>query len=180
MARNSSAVTAEASGQKVAAIFSTEARARELAALIRSELALGDTQVRVVTPDDRRPGRKLEPESEGIFRTMILAHARLGALGAVIGVVAFGAFWLGGVGMVVNAAAPAAFAMIVIGGFFGLMAGGLVTLRPDHDIYINRVFEAIGEGQCAVVVHALSTEQVEAAQDKLKAAGGEVVSTLGA
>lgn len=177
---NSNALTAEASGQKVAAIFSTETRAREVAAQLRTELGLGDPQVRVVTPNDHRPGRKLEPESQGIFRTMILAHARLGALGAVAGAVLFGVFWFAGAGMVVNAAAPAAFAMIVIGGLVGLMAGGLVTLRPDHDVVINRVFEAIGEGQCAVVVHAQSTEQVEAVQEKLKAAGGEVVSTVGA
>ncbi len=176
---NSNAVSAEASRQKVAAIFATEVRAREVAAQLRRDLALGDPQVLVVTPNDRRPGRKLEPESQGIFRTMLLAHARLGALGAVAGAVLFGVFWYAGVGMVVNAAAPAAFAMIVIGGLIGLMAGGLVTLRPDHDVYINRVFEAIGEGQCAVVVHALSEQQLKSAREQLTAASGDVVSTLG-
>ena len=175
---NSNAVTAEASGAKVAAIFPTEERAREVAAQLRTDLALGDLQVRVVTPNDRQPGRKLEPEGQGIFRTMIRAHARLGVIGALAGAVLFGVFWFAGAGMVVNAAAPAAFAMIVIGGLVGLMAGGLVTLRPDHDSYINRVFEAIGEGQCAVVVHALSEQQQASASEQLAEAGGEVVSTL--
>lgn len=175
--KNENALTAEASGQKVAAIFPSEVRAREVAAELRTVLRLTESQVRVVTPNDRRPGRKLEPESQGIFRTMIRAHARLGVVGTVLGALLFGVLYFAGAGMVVNAAAPAAFAMIVIGGLVGLMAGGLVTLRPDHDAYINRVFEAIGEGRSAVVVHALTAEQRDSARAQLESAGGEVVST---
>lgn len=173
-------VTGEASGRKIAAIFDTVDRAREVAVHLRDGLSLVDVQVSVLTPHDRHPGRKLEPETQGIFRTMLRAHARLGVAGALVGALVFGVFWWLGIGMIVNAAAPAAFALIVIGGMVGLMLGGLVTLRPDHDVYINRVFEALGEGRCAVVVHAMSAEQAASARQQLEAAGGDVVATAGA
>lgn len=173
-----SGLIGEASGSKVAAVFASEDRARQVAAQLPATLGLPQTQVRLVTPHDRHPGRKLEPENQGIVRTMIRAHAWLGALGAIVGALVFAVMWALGVGMVVNAAKAAAFACVVFGTFAGLFLGGLVSLRPDHDIYINRVLEALKDDQCAVVVHALSHEQSESARKELEAMGGAVVSTL--
>lgn len=173
-----SPLTGEVSNSKVAAVFANEAAAREVAARVRSTLQLSDAQVQVITPSDRRPGRKLEPESEGIFRTIIRAHVRLGLLGAVAGAVAFGVLWAMGLPLIVNSAVMAAAVMVAFGAVAGLMLGGLVALRPDHDLYINKVYDALGEGRSAVVVHAFSREQNAQAEDLLKDASGEVVSTL--
>ena len=141
------ALTEEVSNSKVAGIFANEPAARAEADRLRAALQLSDAQVQVITPSDPRPGHKLEPESHGIFRTMIRAHVVLGLL------VAFGAV-------------------------AGLMFGGLVTLRPDHDPFINRVREALGEGRSAVVVHAFSREQNAQARELLQHASDDVVSTL--
>lgn len=173
-----SPVLGEVSSGKVAAIFGDRARADEIATQIRTSLRLSTAQVQVVTPRGRQQGRKLEPESRGIFRTMIRAHARLGLLGAVLGAIAFGVLWVAGVPMIANSALMAAVALTAFGTVAGLMLGGLVTLRPDHDAYILKVHEAIGEGRCAVVVHALSGEQLAQAEVLLRDASGEVVSSI--
>ncbi|MCY7355566.1 MAG: hypothetical protein LH470_10935 [Lysobacter sp.] len=173
-----SVLTAEVSNSKVAAIFTNEATAHEVAARLRSTLQLSDAQVQVITPADRRPGHKLEPESQGIFRTIIRAHVRLGLLGAVAGAAAFGVLWWMELPLIVNSAVMAAAVMVAFGAVAGLMLGGLVSLRPDHDLYINKVYDALGEGRSAVVVHAFSREQSAQAKDLLKGASGEVVSTL--
>lgn len=178
MAGNPSSVTGERSNSKVAAVFPNEATARAAAARVHSTLQLSDAQVQVITPADHRPGRKLEPESHGIVRTIIRAHVRLGLLGAVAGGVAFGVLWAMGLPMIVNSAALAAAVMVAFGAVAGLMLGGLVSLRPDHDLYINKVHDALGEGRSAVVVHAFSRAQNAQAEDLLKGASGEVVSTL--
>ena len=60
----------------------------------------------------------------------------------------------------------------------GLMLGGLVTLRPDHDAYVLKVLGALREGDSAVVVHALSAEQKRQAERILADAGSETTSTL--
>ncbi len=171
-------LTGEVSNSKVAAVFTNEAAAREVAAQVRGQLQLSAAQVQVITPGGRRPGRKLEPESEGIFRTIIRAHVRLGLLGAVAGAVAFGVMWSLGIPMIVNSAVMAAAVIVAFGVVAGLMLGGLVSLRPDHDLYILKVYEALGEGRSAVVVHAFSQAQSTQAEALLKGASGEVVSTL--
>ncbi len=149
-----------------------------LTAQIRGKLQLSAAQVKVITPRDRRPGGKLEPESEGIFRTIIRAHLRLGLLGAVAGAVAFGVMWSMGIPMIVNSAVMAGAVIVAFGVVAGLLLGGLASLRPDHDLYILKVFDALGEGRSAVVVHAFSREQSAHAEELLKEASGEVISTL--
>lgn len=171
-------VLGEASGSKVAAVFADEVQARDVAARLRDAVGLGDAQVQVLTPRDRRPGRKLEPESHGIFRTMIRAHAWMGTLGLAAGAALFGVLWATGVPLVAQSPLVAAIAILLLSGMLGLMLGGLVTLRPDHDPFILEVLEAIGEGRSAVVVHAFDRSQYDAAVGWLGAAGGEVVGTL--
>ena len=80
--------------------------------------------------------------------------------------------------MIVNSAVMAAAVIVAFGVVAGLMLGGLVSLRPDHDLYINKVYEALGEGRSAVVVHAFSREQNAQAEALLRGASGEVVATL--
>lgn len=173
-----SAITEEVSNSKVAAIFTSEAVAREQAARLRGALELAEAQVVVVTPRSSMPGRKLEPESHGIFRTMVWAHAKFGVLGALAGVVVFGILWSRGIPYIVNSPWLAGFALLFFGAVAGLMLGGLVSLRPDHDPYLMKVMGALGEGKSAVVVHAFSAEQRNQAQDWLQQAGGETIATL--
>lgn len=172
-----SPLTAEASGSKVAAVFADEAAAREVAVRVRTRLELSDAQVQVATPAEARPGRKLEPESHGIFRTMIRAHVVLGIGGALAGAVVFAVMWAMVIPSIVNSAVMAAAVLVAFGAVAGLMLGGLVTLRPDHAPYIIKVSEALQEGRCAVVVHAFSREQSRQARDSPERAGGEVVAT---
>lgn len=171
-------ITGEVSNSKVAAVFASEASAREVAGRVRSTLQLSEAQVQVITPADRRPGHKLEPETQGIFHTIVRAHVHFGFWGAVAGAVVFGLLWALGLPLIVNSAALAGAVMIAFGAVAGLMLGGLVSLRPDHDLYINTVIDALGEGRSAVVVHAFSKEQNAQAEALLKDASGEVVSTL--
>lgn len=72
----------------------------------------------------------------------------------------------------VNATKAVAFASVVFGTFAGLFLDGLVSLRPDHDIDINRMFEALKEGRCAVVVHVRSHQQSESTRQELEAMDG--------
>jgi hypothetical protein len=134
--------------------------------------------VQLITPREGRVGRKLEPESHGIFVTMIRAHVGLGLAGAVVGALAFAVLYAMGLPFIVNSAPAAAAIAVFFGTVAGLLMGGLVTLRPDHDLYILKIREAVGEGRCAVVVHALSHQQMEIAADMLRRSGGDVVRTL--
>lgn len=173
-----SALTAEVSNTKVAGIFANATAARAQAARLRDALQLSEAQVQVVTPADPRPGHKLEPESHGIFRTMIRAHVVLGLTGAVVGALAFAVLFAMRIPFIVNSAVMAAAVLVAFGTVAGLMFGGLVTLRPDHDPFILKVQQALGEGRSAVVVHAFSRDEGAQARELLQDASDDVVSTL--
>lgn len=75
--------TEEVSNSKVAAICPSVAVARLQATRVREALHLSERQVQVLVPGETQPRRKLEPESHGIYRTMLWSHARLGVFGAL-------------------------------------------------------------------------------------------------
>ncbi len=170
--------TEEVSNSKVAAIYPSNATARQQAERVKAALGLSDRQVQVLTPGDRRVGRKLEPETHGIFRTMIWAHAKLGAIGLVVGVVLYFVLRAADVAFVTQSPLLSLLMLVVYGGVAGLMLGGLVTLRPDHDPYVMKVMSALKEGDSAVIVHALSAEQKRSAQEFLEARAADTTSTL--
>lgn len=173
-----SSLTGEISDSKVAASFQDERCARRIAHALRRALRLKPSQVQVITPQDRHPGRKLEPEGRGIVRTIIIAHLKLGAAGVAAGALLFALLYLADLGLVTGSPGFAAALIMGYGGVFGLMAGGLVSLRPDHDPYIHRVREALREGRSAVVVHAFDAGQRKAAERALAAEGGDSIRTL--
>ena len=175
---NETSLSAELSNSKVAAIFADPASARETAARLRQALQLEEAQVQLISPGDPRPGRKLEPESRGIFRTMMRAHLRLGLVGAAAGAVLFAVLFARGIPYIVNSAVMAAAVLVGFGAVAGLFLGGLFTLRPDHDPYITRVYAALELGRTALVVHSFSREQNAQAVEFLKQFSDEVVATL--
>jgi hypothetical protein len=170
--------TEEVSNSKVAAICPSVAVARLQAARVREAMGLPASQVQVLTPGDTKPGRMLEPESHGIYRTMLWSHAKLGAMGALAGILAYAALRMQAVPMITQSPWLSLAALVFFGGIAGLMVGGLVTLRPDHDPYVMKVLGALREGDSAVVVHALSAEQKREAERILAQAGNETTSTL--
>jgi hypothetical protein len=166
------------SNSKVAAVFAQEGVARQAAQAVAAALSLEAAQVQLITPREPHPGRKLEPESAGIWRTIVIAHIRFGIAGAVVGVLAFVALYAAGVAFIVNSPVAAARVLLFFGTVAGLMLGGLVSLRPDHDRYVEATRDAMAAGGTTVVVHAFSQEQRQQAADFLRGQGGEVTSTL--
>lgn len=171
-------VFGEHSTSKAAATFASDIAAHAAADQLRGALGLGLAQVQVITPNDRNAGRKLQPEDKGIERTLIRTHAVMGVAGLLLGLAVFGLLWALGVAMIVNSPYMALGSLLVFGLFGGLMFGGFLSLRPDQDAYIHTVYQAMGEGRSAVVVHAFSEEQKTQAAELLATHSGEVVTTL--
>ena len=120
-------VTGEVSNSKVAAVLDSKAAALQAADALRRTLHLKDSQVRVVAPHDPRAGKKLEPESKGIFSTMLRAHFWLGLLGAVLGAVLFWVLWALRIPFIVHSAAYAAGAIDLL-----RRGRGADVRRPGH------------------------------------------------
>lgn len=173
-----SPLTGELSNHKVAAAFSDAEAARRVARDVGTALALGPAQVQVIAPGEPHPGRKLEPESRGIWRTVGIAHVKLGIAGAIAGLLVFALLYALDIAFVVQSAVASLLVLLGFGAVAGLFLGGFVSLRPDHDHYIEATRDAMAQGLTTVVVHAFSAAQREQAADFLRAQGGDVTSTL--
>ena len=171
-------LTGEVSNSKVAGVFASQSEARRVAAVMAAALSLDDAQVQVITPGEPHPGRKLEPEPRGIWRTIVVAHLKLGIAGGVAGLLVFVALLAAGVPFVASSPIATALVLLFFGTVAGLLLGGLVALRPDHDRYVLAARDAMAEGNTTVVVHAFSAGQREQAAEFLRGQGGEVTSTL--
>jgi hypothetical protein len=173
-----SPITGEVSNSKLAAVFAHERDALAAVQALSAALSLGPEQVKLITPAEPHPGRKLEPESRGIWHTIVKAHVRLGIVGAIAGLLAFAGLYLIGVPFIVSSPVAAVLVLLFFGTVAGLMLGGLVSLRPDHDRYVEVTRDAMADGATTVVVHAFSADQCDRAAQLLRAQGGEVTSTL--
>lgn len=141
-------------------------------------------QVRLLTPDhaDLRPsdllGKTLEPEGRGFFTTLVRAHALAGLAGAVLGLIAFGYLIAIHEQAVLSSPLLAFIAIVGFGSTFGLMLGGLVSLRPDHLWVLAKVRPALRARQWVVVAHSADAHQTTLARDLLDSSEAETVRTL--
>ena len=163
---------------KVAAVFDDADQARAAAERVGREANIASDQIRVLRPDDPAMSRKLEPETRGIARTLLRAHVTLGTAGLLIGLGA--AFLLLALDIVLFAWNPLYTVLVFafFGAIAGLLLGGLVSLRPDHDRLIAWVRSSAREGEWFVLVHARDHEQERRAKDALQALSRKVVSTF--
>jgi len=126
-------LTGEVSNSKLAAVFDSEAAAREAAAGLVSAAGLQPSQVKVITPDAPDANIKLEPEGGNIWRTIVVAHVKLGIVGAVTGALAFAIMMAMGVPFVARSPIAAGLVTISFGAVAGLLFGGFISIRPDHE-----------------------------------------------
>ena len=105
-----------------------------------------------------------QPEQRGIWLTIIRAHLTLGALGLLAGAALFAALWTTG-----NPAVRATpgMGLVALAGFgltFGLIIGGLLSLRSDQGRLIRR---GLKRGHWVVVAHPADSAQIQQTMQSL-------------
>jgi hypothetical protein len=167
---------AERSSTLVAATFRDRAAAVDAASALQAHMP--QAEVDLVRPQDKDFARKMEPDSQGIWRTAIRSHVVLGLIGMGLGAAC--AATLVGVGWPAAVESPVLAALFLsnLGLFAGLMLAGLLTLRPDRGRVTLAIRRRNRAGQWAVVAHSTSPAQLERAVLSLQKSGGTVVRSL--
>lgn len=174
----------ERSMTKVAGVFPARAQAEQAARRLTQASGFHDQQVEVLAPRDGRwaradvLARKMEPDERGIWSTIIRAHVLAGAIGFLLGAALCLLLWMAGQPGVRSTPGIALVAMTGFGTTFGLLAGGLLSIRPDHGRVIALVRQYLRQGRWAVVAHPDSPEQIASAENTLKEGSEHVVRTL--
>ncbi|HJD44447.1 MAG TPA: hypothetical protein H9906_05375 [Candidatus Paenalcaligenes intestinipullorum] len=153
-------LSGERSNTKFLATFKT----REQAEHYQAELtAQGYTpqQITIIGPNEQRYGRKIEPESRGIFHTALRAHGVLGVAGFIVGLLIWGALYLAQFPAIYSSPVFSLIPFVFIFTALGLMLGGAFTLRPDHQLVIQGIKNAQAAGEWSLIVHSRSSDQSE-------------------
>ena len=159
---------AEQSHRKLMVALSTQEHAEHTKSQLTQLFGDGGGWVSLVAPDDPAIDRKLEPEVRRIAGTAIWSHGIAGLIGFAIGVLIWGvAYWLS-VALIVSTPGMSFFAIVLITTFLGLLAGGAITFRPDHNTVILPAKDASAEGKWVVVAHPTNDTEAQRAEDYLK------------
>lgn len=173
-----SAVLGEQFPAKVGAVFKDAATAREAARHLVDDDSFSGDQVRIVEPGDKSLSSKVEPETRGVARTTVKAHVTTGIVGLVAGLIVVSVLELLGVQFIEWSPSYSYGVGALFGAVLGMLVGGLITLRPDHDPLIMKVKKAARHGGWSVVVHAHDHGEERRARDSLKKMRGDVIGTL--
>jgi len=174
----------ERSLTKVAGIYSTAQGAEDARARVLRGGRWADGQVVLLTPADANMSRrgiiskKMDPESSGILRTILRAHLFTAFVGLAVGVGAWGLLISMGNQLIGGSPGLSFMAFAFFGTVFGLMLGGLISLRPDHARLITIVRSALRSGQWVAVAHPFNEKQADEAVDLFRAGSQRVERTL--
>lgn len=149
----------EQSLSKVAAVYDSPEKAREAAHSVHRHTGLETVRLDLIEPGDPSLLTKIEPETQGIFRTMIRAHVSCGLIGWLLAVLTWAGFMAAGATAVVSAPGLSWLFFSSLGLIGGLLVGGLLSLRPDHQLLINKVRRATQQGRWALVGHPQGADQ---------------------
>lgn len=174
----------EQSVTKVAGLFSTRTAAENAARHLQVDSGLGDDQVSVISPAEGRLShnaalaRAIEPEQQGIWVTIVRAHVTMGVIGLLMGLLLYAILMLVGNEALRSTPIIGLWAIAGFGAIFGLLAGGLLAMRPDHGRVIRVVRQGLRHGRWAVVAHPVSADQAHQAEEALRHDSLKMVRSL--
>lgn len=174
----------EQSLTKIAAIFDSRGRAETTALRLRQAAGMSEAQIKLVGPQDTAGivdaplSRKLEPESTGIWHTILRAHLVTGLMGMALGALFYLGLWMMGHPSVLSHPLLMLFVSLFFGTIFGSLLGGLLSLRPDHYRVMAAVRKAIKRGCWAVISHPVNPDQTREVINELQRHRVNVVRSL--
>ncbi|MFP3979267.1 hypothetical protein [Marinobacter sp. KMM 10035] len=163
MSEHDGAVSGESYPHKISAEFDSQVAAERGAESLEG-LGIPLAQIRIIQPDDPNMAKKIEPETQGIARSLVKAHVRFGVVGLVVGLAVAGLLVTVGPALTRTSPVMTLIAVSFLFAVLALMLAGAVALRPDHDVLIEKARMAKNEGRWTVVVHCDSVEQQKLAQ----------------
>jgi len=165
----------EENDHKLAAVFKNYEAAQRAEQQLAETITLDAGQMDILDPGTKNISSRLLPENHGMWRTWIRAHAVFGAVGAVLGVIAFLALVAADVTFIANNKLFAGIVFVHVFTLSGLLAGGLFALRPDQNGYIYATKSALRSGQAVLLVHARTSDQLNAARRYLNRPALELI-----
>lgn len=144
---------------RVAAVYGDEASAHAAKQKLIDN-GISPSLINVVKPDDSAISRKIEPDSQGIAKTIVKSHGWLGLIGVIAGILIATILVFSGPEMTQSSPLFTYLVFIFFGLLFGMMLAGMISIRPDHDPLITKTIEASHEHHWTVTVQTEEHEEI--------------------
>ncbi|QBM16906.1 hypothetical protein MARI_10050 [Marinobacter sp. JH2] len=151
---------------KIATEFEDERAANKAVDALNSA-GMSASQIKVVRPDDPDMARKVEPEVQGVARSLINTHITFGSVGLVIGLILATVLVLVGPTLTQSSPLMTYIAFGFLCPVLALLVAGVISIRPDHDPFIEKTRKAQNVGRWTVVVHCESSDQQKVAKEAM-------------
>lgn len=168
------ALFAERATTKIAGTFDRQEDAASTIATLKSQTRLKARQLKLIGPNEKRFGTKLEPEGQGIARTAARSHIYMGIAGLVLGIALWVILYASGWNLIRSTPGLSMIPFLLFPTIAGLMLGGLITARPDHSAVITQVRDAVADGKWVVIAHPYSPRQCDDTEAVMKGNAVEV------
>lgn len=162
----------------VAGIFETEEKAKHAEESLIDEGHFHSEEVQLLKPGDTHLEDRLEPETKAIGKELFLWHYILGAAGLVGGLIIAAIVTTIGPTFTQSSPMLTYLVLAMFGVFFGMIAAGAFTVRPDHDPLITKTMEATKDDKWAVIVQASDRDHQQRARQLLSPTAISVIDTL--
>ena len=139
---------------------------------------ISPTVINIVKPEDNNISKKIEPESQGIAKTIVKSHGWLGLIGMILGLIIATALVISGPEMTQSSPLFTYLVFIFFGLTFGMMIAGAVSIRPDHDPLITKTVEASHENHWTVIVQTDDHEEIDLIKDLLEGSAISISETF--
>ena len=172
------AIIAEQYPGKVGAAFDSVEKAELAADQLEQQFGIRFDAIEIVKPKDRSFEQKLEPEGKGIRNTVIRSNVTMGVVGVVVGGLVALCLHQLQIPMVVFSPYYTTFFVMALCGVGGLLLGGLISLRPDHDRLIQFSRQVTNQRRWMLLVHVETVEQKREVKKYLHRFSDEIVASL--
>lgn len=172
------AILAERYPGKVGAAFDSVEKAEQVADQLEAQFGVQFKSIEILKPKGRSLENLLEPENKDTKNTVIRSHITMGLVGLCTGGLVV--LWLHQlqVPMVVFSPLYMTFIVMALGGVGGLLLGGLISLKPDHDNLIHFSRQVSYQSRWMLLVNVESAEQKKAVRRYLQTCSDEIVASL--
>ena len=177
------ALFGEQSITKVAGLYKSRIAARQDAEELIGNSKFDGWQVSVLGPAQGAAGieavdERILPDEAGMVQTLVRAHVTMGLLGGLSGALFAAVLLAAGNVAIRSSPGMGVGACLFVGAIFGLLAGGLLALRPDQSRLISLVKATLRQGNWAVVAHPVDERQAVQAVASLHGRSFRVVRSL--
>lgn len=171
-------LTGERHGHKVAGIFGDSERLQACRDQLIESIDRAADQIEVLDSETESTAWALEPEPRGIWHTLVRAHLWLGLAGAIAALPIYALMMAMEVAFVVGNPWASLVLLVAFCTTGGALLGGLVTIRPDHALYVSRIKAALDRDQQVLVFHAVDRRQGRTAKECLDLHADTTIATL--